>query len=274
METSSPRKKNTKREFRHVLQDELTSRCAQNPNYSLRSFAKFLEISPSALSALINGKRPLTDKMKERLGLKLGHDPKDLQKLYSRPHGNSKNLGPEGLAHSFQQITLDTFAIISEPYHYAILELLKTDGYIQDMPWISRRLQITPSEANFAFERLERVGILEKDEDGQYIDTTKGFSTDLREGLTSQAHRRFQQRSLENAIHSVQTVAVEDRDNTSMTMAIRHADLPKARQMIKNFRRRFCTEMESRPNLDEVYQLTVAFTPLTKLEKNTKRGTK
>jgi plasmid maintenance system antidote protein VapI/DNA-binding transcriptional ArsR family regulator len=274
METTPRHKKNSKREFRHILQDELTSRCAKNPNYSLRSFAKFLEISPSALSAIINGKRPLTDKMKERLGLRLGVKPQDLQKLYSRPHGNSKNINSEGLADTFQQITIDTFAIISEPYHYAILELLKTEDYVQDAPWIARRLQITPSEVNFALERLERVGLLEKDEDGIYFDTTKGFSTDLREGLTSQAHRRFQQRSLEKAIESVQTVNVEDRDNTSITMAIRHEDISKARQMIKNFRRRFCTEMESVPGLNEVYQLTVAFTPLTKLEKNSKRGSR
>ncbi|MNJ96830.1 hypothetical protein D3C87_145630 [compost metagenome] len=277
METTKPRRKNinSKRDFRHLLQEELAARCARNPNYSLRSYAKFLEVSPSALSALLNGKRPLTDKMKERLGLKLGLSLKEMQNLRSKPHGNSKLTTSEGLENSFQQITLDTFAIISEPYHYALLELFKTEDYTQDARWISQRLQITVSEVNFALERLERVGLLEKDDDGIYSDTTKGFSTDIRDGLTSQAQKRFQEKSLQQAIQAVQTVPVEHRDNTSMTMAIQTADLPKARQMIKDFRRRFCTHMESNPDLNEVYQLTIAFTPLTNLTpKKTIRGSR
>lgn len=262
-----------KREFRLLLQEELAARCARNPKYSLRSFAKSLGVSPAALSALINGKRPLTDKMKERLGLRLGLSPKELQSLRSRPHGNFKGKDTDELGVSFQQITVDTFAIISEPYHYALLELMKTVDYVQEPRWISQRLQITVSEVRFAFERLERVGLLEKDENGFYVDTTKGFSSDLREGLSSQAHRRFQESSLQKAIQAVQEVDVQDRDNTSMTMAIHHADMPKAREMIKNFRRRFCAQMESSSTLNEVYQLTIAFTPMTQINsKKSNRG--
>jgi transcriptional regulator with XRE-family HTH domain len=263
-----------KREFRHLLQDELAARCSKNPKYSLRSFAKSLGISPAALSALINGKRPLTDKMKERLGLRLGLSPKELQTLRSSPHGNFKGKDGDALGISFQQITLDTFAIISEPFHYALLELMKTYDYVQDPRWISQRLGITVSEVRFAFERLERVGLVEKDEDGVYFDTTRGFSSDLREGLSSQAHRQFQEKSLQKAIKAVQEISVQDRDNTSMTMAIHHADLPKAREMIKNFRRRFCTQMEASSTLNEVYQLTIAFTPMTQINlKKSNRGT-
>lgn len=80
------------KDFRLFLQDELSTRCARNPSYSLRSFAKLLEISPSALSALINGKRPLTNKTKERLGLKLGIKPEQLKNFKASHHGNRKHV--------------------------------------------------------------------------------------------------------------------------------------------------------------------------------------
>lgn len=252
-----------KREFRLILQDELTTRCKRNPSYSLRSFAKFLEVSPSALSAMLNGKRPITHKMKIRLGLKLGLKLTDLEKLKSSPHGNSRlNIDSHNKI-EFQQITLDTFSVISEPYHYALLELLKTQDFKWESRWISQRLKITVSEVNIAIDRLERIGLLERNSSGELVDATQGFSTDIREGLSSQAQRLFQQRSLQHAINSIESVPIEFRDNTSITMAIHKDDITKAKQMLKKFRRKFCEQLESSSNLDEVYQLTISFVPVT-----------
>lgn len=251
--------------FRLTLQQELASRCAKNPNYSLRSFAKFLAISPAALSALLNGKRPVTVKMRNRIGFKLGYSVEQLAQFQAKAHGNSKKSAEP--AAPFQQVSLDVFSIISEPYHYALLELLKTHDFQPEPRWLAKRLGLTASEINFAVERLERVGLLAREESGQLIDTSSGFTTDIRDGLTSQAQRRFQTRSLEKAIQAVETQPVELRDNTSVTMAINRADLPKAKAMIKDFRRRLCQELEANPTLDEVYQLTVSFVSLTEPSK-------
>jgi uncharacterized protein (TIGR02147 family) len=267
MQTESSRSRSIankfKQDFRLFLQDELTSRCAKNPNYSLRSFAKALDVSPSALSAMLSGKRPITHRMKEKLGLKLGLALSDLKQLKSQPHGNSKQNSDSADVEGFQQLTIDRFAIISEPYHYALLELIKTQGFRWDMKWIAQRLKITASEAKIASERLERVGLLDRNSEGELIDSTKGFSTDIREGLSSPAQRRFQKRSLEQAIEAVERVPIEQRDNTSMTMAVDSRDLLQAKKMIKEFRRRFCSKLEAATRLDEVYQLTISFIPLT-----------
>lgn len=259
------KKRISRRDFRHYLQDELSSRCARNPNYSLRSFAKALSISPSALSALINGKRPITNNMKEKLGLKLGLSLEDIRQMIARPHGNSKNHDETIPPDLFRQITIDTFSIISEPHHYALLELMKTEGFRWDSKWIGKRLNKTVSEINIVIERLERVGLLERDHSGKLVDSTSGFSTDIRDGLSSQAQRRFQERSLEKSIEALRTVPIDRRDNTSMTMAINQNDLPQAKKMIKEFRRQFCRKLEMSPSLDEVYQLTISFIPLSML---------
>ena len=70
--------------MRKYLQNELLKRCEKNPHYSLRSFAKSLEISPSALSAILNKKRNLTDKTAKRLALKLDFSLSKVRSLLSK----------------------------------------------------------------------------------------------------------------------------------------------------------------------------------------------
>lgn len=253
-----------KQEFRTFLGDELASRCARNPNYSLRSFAKSLDISPSALSAILKGKRPLTHKMKMKLGLKIGLELKEIENLISSPHGNRSRVDASD-SPQYQQITIDTFSIISQPHHYALLELIKTHDFIWDEQWIAERLDISVFEVRFAIERLERVGLLARDEQDVLFDTTNGFSSDLKDGLTSQAQRRFQQKAHEKAISAIENIPIEYRDNTSVTMAFNIEDLPKAKKLIKDFRRNFNEKLESKDHLDQVYQITISFIPLSNL---------
>jgi transcriptional regulator with XRE-family HTH domain len=56
------------RDLKKVLRLTLDERRSRNTHYSLRSFAKSLSISSAALSEIMNGKRPITEKMKFRLG--------------------------------------------------------------------------------------------------------------------------------------------------------------------------------------------------------------
>jgi transcriptional regulator with XRE-family HTH domain len=55
----------------NIIQQELTNRKAKDPNYSLRSFAKDLELSPSSLSELFNGKHHLSIRTFGKIAVKL-----------------------------------------------------------------------------------------------------------------------------------------------------------------------------------------------------------
>ena len=62
-------------DFRVHLQNEFIDRCKKNPRYSLRAFARSLEIDSSSLSRLLNGKRMVSKTMHLVLGEKLGLAP-------------------------------------------------------------------------------------------------------------------------------------------------------------------------------------------------------
>jgi uncharacterized protein (TIGR02147 family) len=260
MEKSLPSK-----DFRLFLQEELVRRCRANPSYSLRAFARTLDISPSALSAILRGIRPITSKMKLRLGLILGLTTIDLQ-LYSTSEKAQKTFqSNRGLkSQDFYQLNLDHLAIISDWYHYAILELTRINGFVSDAGWIAKILGITKSECSIAVERLMRVGFL-KDENGVWTDSSpnNGNITNFTEKQTSSANKKFQKEIMEKSIDALLNVDVNKRNHTAMTMAINIQDFERALQMIKLFRREFTFEMETSAEKTHVYNLQIGFYPVS-----------
>lgn len=245
-------------DFRILLQQEFVKRCRKNPKYSLRAFARSLGIEASPLSAILRGKRPLTKKTQKKLGLALGLSLNELERF--------KN-ATDTVAVNYQQLTLDNYALISDWYHYAILELTRIESFRPDLKYIAKTLNISQTEAHIAVERLQRLGLLETSEDGNWLDTTpNSYATNINGDLTSPASKKLQRQVLEMSLNALEDLPTEVRNHTSMTMAIDPADLPVAKEMIKKFRRELCVFLERNQNPKSVYQLAVSLYPLTKQE--------
>lgn len=256
-ETSSLKAKT----FKSLLQEELIERCRRNPRYSLRSFAKTLDVSPAALSDMLKGKRAITERSVEKFGFALGLSLKEIEKFKKQTDGASENGKVD-----FAQITLDQYALISDWYHYAILELIKIDDFNREIGKIAKALTITKSEANIAIERLERLGLIETKKE-KINDTSNGFSTNISGNLTSQASKQLQKQILQQSIEALQHVPIELRNHTSMTMAIDPDLMPEAIERIKKFRRELNTFLESKSKPKEVYQLSISLFPISQVSK-------
>lgn len=250
--------------FKSFLQNEFIDRCRKNGSYSLRSFARTLKVSPAALSEMINGKRPITPKTKAKIALLLRLSPEQLNQIDGAPFRTKPAL-------QYDQMTVDSFALIADWYHFAIMELLALKNFKEDIRWISHTLSITPTEATIALERLLRLGLLKRDSKGKLKDGTSGFTTSLNKGQTSEAAQRFQKQALQKAIDAIGQVPLEYRDNTSMTFAINTEDLDKARQKIEAFRREMNAFFQLAASFDEVYQLSVALFPLSRAASENKK---
>lgn len=241
--------------FRTYLQNELTARCSRNPNYSLRSYAKALGISASALSQILSGKRPITDKSKLRLGSALGLSSSRIHAMSTKELSDSNS--------RFQQITLDQFALISDWYHYAILELTHTKGFKSEAAWIARRLGITKSEANIAIDRLTRLELLDVTRVPWKDLSENGELTHLAKEMTSIAAKKYQGQLLDLSKKAVQEVPLHRRNHTSATFCFDVADMESAIQRIGEFRRSFAKEFQPSKKGGDVYQIQISFFPLT-----------
>jgi len=258
METAAPKQSS----FRSYLQQELIRRCDRNPNYSLRSFAKTLNISSSALSGILNGKRPLTEKTTVRLAAALGLGNEEIE-TFRTTHARRKSGSDEAV----QQLALDTFACISEWYYLAILELVRTRSFRPDPAYVARALGLNRAQVNTAVERLQRLGLLRIEADGRWVDTSAGGRlTAIEEDLTSAAAKLLQKRILELGIDAINEVPLDRRSNTAMTVAVDAQDLPEARRRIQKFRRELADFFEKSSTPEHVYHLAIALYPLTKFE--------
>lgn len=256
-------------DFRSYLQAELIRRCRANPKYSLRAFARTLRIEPSALSKILNGKRRITTVMFRQLSKRLALDPVLAEKLQppsQAPRSQAKaQAAPTGdfAPKDYRQLSLDMFQIISDWYHYAILELTQLNGFKPEPRWVARKLGITVSEVNIAVERLERIGFLKITSEGKWIDES-GAVTTVGNEFTAIAFRKLQRQILEKAIDALEEIPMEERDQSSMTLVANSRLLPQAKERIKRFRRELTRFLKSEGPYDTVYHLGVSLYPVVK----------
>ncbi len=244
--------------FRLWLQKQFTERCKKNARYSLRAFAKHLEVDASSLSQILSGKRKLSKKAIQTICEKLSASPQELHRF------GLLNVSVE-TDMDFLQVNVDKFSVISEWYHYAIMELTYVSGFNANPKWIAKKLSITVEEAKSAIERLKRLDLL-LEENRSLVKSSKRLTNDGTVN-TSGAHKELQKQVITKALVAVDECLQEEKDITSMTMAIDTKNLEKARLLIQKFRRDLCELLEDGEQT-EVYNLGIQLYPITKKQES------
>jgi len=250
------------RDFRLFLQREFMRRLRRNSHYTMRSFAQHLELNSGTLSQMLSGKRPIGLKLREKLMDKLELDPSERAALMGNT-GIGVQTGTEAAsAATLHELTLETFKVISDWHHFAILELLLLPDCKPSSHWIAKRLGLPVMEASVAVERLKRLGLIEIKPDGRWIPAAQNLST-LTGEYSDIALRRLQADILQKAIDSLENIPLELRDHSSLTIAVNVQDLSLIKQKITQFRRQMNQFLSQRPEPSDVYHLTIAFYPVT-----------
>lgn len=256
--------------YQHYLNSELARRCEGNSSYSLRSFAKALEIDAGTLSKLLNGKQALSFKMAEKIIKKLGLAPDQQEQFYkslaklqgarklkkAQPHMDLNERKYKG-----EDLSIEYYRVIADWYHVALMEMTFLKGFKADPRYIASTLGIGMTEAKLAIDRLLSLGLLEK-KNGKLVKTKAKLSTADRH-ITTPALRKNQRQFLEKGIHSLENDPIEVRSHTNMTMAIDSSKIEIAKKMIREFQMHLCDFLETGKR-DQVYNLSVALYPLQK----------
>jgi uncharacterized protein (TIGR02147 family) len=254
--------------FRLLLQAELGRRCASNPQYSLRAFAKFLALDHSTLSQLLRGKRRLTPRMIVKLGTRLGFHEDKLEAYCSHEqNAESLPMQPVNLS-EIQRMAHDTAALVSEWYHYAILELTRLQDFRPDSRWIARVLGLTPDEVNIALARLTRLGLLEMVSRECWIDKSGDTTISLADFAQVSIDRLANQvRGL--MLNALQAGAAATCLHTSTTLALPRARLPILHERIARFQKEMTALLNRDAICDDVFQLEISLFPVTTLSQST-----
>lgn len=264
--------------FRSVLSRELEVRALKNPAYSLRAFARDLGMPASKVSEVLSGKRGMslpTAKLVLK-NLSLSPEERDLfVASLESTHARSKksrdratqNLLSLKKQSSGPELDLSTFKVLSEWWHFAILELSETKNFDSDSRAIAQRLGLPRETIQDAIKRLIKLGLLEFRR-GKLVQTKKDLI--VQGGTPSQAVRQFHTQVIKQAIDSLEKVSLEEREIASLIFALDQASLPRARAILKRFRRFFASRLQKSESKNRLYCLNLNFFPLDKIKNEEK----
>lgn len=261
--------------FRTYLADFVAAKKGTRKGWSYAAWARKLGVkSPATLAMILNGQRnpgpELTNALcrffafgeKEKTYFR---DLVELEKHQANPALTVlflEKLSKQHPKSRFRVLGHDEFRAISHWHYYAIREMVLLKDFRPDPEWISKKLNgaITPPKARDTLKSLLDLGLLAVDERGQYAlgDVHLDTATDLvDEGL-----KRFHEQMLAKASQALRQVPVEKREVSGTTFSVSLANVPRAKELIREFRMKLCKLLEQ-PGGDAVYQLEMAFFPLT-----------
>jgi len=255
------------------LREEFLRREKRNSSYSIRSFARALEIHPSTLSAVMKGRRPLPPKYAVSLASKLDLLPRQKENFVQSILTKQSLLESLGLQDQIPKVDEKVleeeahYKVISEWEHYTLFELLETPDCQSSSDWISLRLGISSARAKEITHRLIDTGLIFRD--GNFLRKSK---TALRTSndVNSQALQEAHQENLDLASEKLKNIPLEQREFNAAMVAMDPEQMPELKNIIRNFLKKIEKKAaEGKPK--EVFQICVQAYPMTKQIKKGKR---
>jgi uncharacterized protein (TIGR02147 family) len=250
-------------DYRLLLKDEMEARQRRRPEYSGRAFSRDLGLTPSHLVHLFNLEKNLSENKASEILQRLpwSEDAKKVFwlsfKFQTARSPRLKQQYEQELA-KFQPTIVrrlfkdDEFRLVADWHHYAIVEILRTEGARSNANWIAAKLGISSEVAKSSLERLTRIGLLSF-EDGVYRVQSEFYSSG---DTPSAAIRANHNQYMTLALHALERQPFNARDFSGITMAIDPDRLPEAKRRIREFRRQLMAFLEGGKKA-RVYRLNV-----------------
>lgn len=258
--------------YKDILHEELVKRKKNNPAYSVRAFARDLEILSPRLNNILNDKQGLSVEAAKKISSKLNLTDKKKKWFYlsvGSLHSRSEKEKDQFKKRIFElkeeakvysEINLDFFSVISEWYHFGILELINLTHFKNDIQWIASTLDITPDQVMTAIQRMKKLDLI-KEEHGQLKSNFKFLATPSE--IPSEALKKQHTEIMQKALVALKTQSVETREFSVNKMTINKSQLPHLKERLKDLRREFVFQAEKDSYKDAVYCLSMQFFSLT-----------
>lgn len=267
MESSTPV------DYRQVLKNAYLQRREKNGSYSLRSFARDLDVSASMLSEVMNYKKSLTPKSAHKIQPALNLSPNESELFFLAVDLEQKN--PlhtkadvrekiEEFASLGRALDLDEdrFALISDYRHFVAIAMFGLRNFKYNLAWIAEMIGGFQFQAAEVFKRLQRVGMVKFNRTGDpelVNDVANGP-----DGAYSEAVRVYNRAILNRAIECITDVPRLERDYHSFIFAIDDSDLEAMKAEIREFNRGLYRKYSGKPTANRVYGIQSQLIPYTK----------
>ena len=230
--------------YSEILKTHFRVKKAMNNGYSLRAFARDLEILPSQLSKVMQQKQGLSleaaKRISKRLNLSLQEEEIFLKKVeaWSSRSPKKREAAMEELEEisgsgEKEQLSRESFEVISNWIHFAILELFELEDFEVNAQTVSDFYGVDRVASEEALGNLEKTGLVTNDS-GRYSSTGQQFHVES--SVPSQAIQMYHHQMIQKAKDAISRQPIHQRELQSVTFAVSSEDLPEVREMVKEFR--------------------------------------
>jgi uncharacterized protein (TIGR02147 family) len=237
-------------DYRLSLQNLLTAKQKEQPQYSGRAFARDLGISVTALHGVLNQTRHLAKNNLELIAEKLAWSTEQLELALESTklsHDPTKTLLEE-----------DQFQMIADWVHLAILNLAKIKNIKIDT--LPERLGIEEEVCQDAIARLLRLNYINVDANNFLSRVLHNFG--VTKQSPSQAIQSFHHSNLAKAQTALKEIALEERSFLTIAAPTNTQKLPEIKKLIEEFRKQALSIFEC-DNADQVYFLNLQLYPVS-----------
>ncbi|MDG0817844.1 DUF4423 domain-containing protein [Bdellovibrio svalbardensis] len=243
------------------LNEDFQRRKVKNPRYSLRAYAKALDLNPGTLSQILAGKRTITKELLWDLHSRLKF-PEDIYDVWlnqiAPPRTAQKN------DHVLDEAEIET---LNSWMYFAVIELfsIKKSWTPEE---VAKKIGVSSFEIGRIADVLIKNSILRLNSKNE-LECLKQSLTTFPVTKTSTQLKDLQKQMLEKAIEHLYSVDISLRHNSTLTVAVSMEDIPLIREKILKFRKeinQICSRSKKDPT--QVYNMSVALYPITQIKES------
>ncbi len=230
---------------RFYLREELGQRQSRRPQYSLRAFARDLEMSPSFLCEFLAGRQGISRERVHWLAKKLSLPDEQrehfwdlIEAKFGRSPDSKKMAGLRVVQRSKthkSKMSLERFRLVADWYHFVILEILSLPDTRYSPKAMAEILGITEKEVKQAITRLKALDLITETEaeDGKVRWAVSEEITSTEEAGNNDAIQLAHHQMLQMQAAQIEKKGVDKRESVSVTFAMADADWPDFRRELK-----------------------------------------
>lgn len=253
---------------RDYLKREMDTRFKRRPSYSLRAFARDMDVAPSTLVDFFKKRSGFSKERIHQLSQKLHLSSEqkshwtDLMVVHFSKNENAKQIAKLKIKNRIESeknsLTTDQFKVISDWYHFAFLELLNMNSAkYSDLQVAANDLGIPLKTIKIAVKRLSKLKHIQQLESGRWISTPNSFTGDT---TPSEAIRNYHYELMGKAQKALETQNMQERHNATVMVSLSAEQIPLIMDQLKKWPVDFLTShTQATQNPDQLYALGLQF---------------
>ncbi len=230
---------------RFYLREELGLRQSRRPQYSLRAFARDLEMSPSFLCEFLAGRQGISKERVYWLAKKLSLPDEQrehfwdlIESKFGRSPDSKKMAGlrvvQRAKTHK-SKLSLERFRLVADWYNLVVLEILALPGPQYSSKAMAEILGVSEKEVRQAVARLKTLELIREEigEDGETRWQVTEDVTSTEEAGSNDAIQYAHQQMLQMQAAQIEKKGVDRRESVSVTFSLDDQDWPDFRRELK-----------------------------------------